>query len=893
MGICDSVSKPNKFINSPPIYHRQLEQIPPNYAYKFDFSNIKNKFNKTYNLKFTFSDFKVKYCVSHKHDKNSLYLIEIKIGNKEFPIIPSSGQSPNIPNPQGLEYSIEKEFKFEELENTYFFIDICEVTDQIPNLNMSMKAIPSQFKSTAKYNSFFRINLSSFLFKSSKCDFPLMGIQQLSTKSRIYFNCHIEQKEKIQIDARSVNNPNIHRLVFEYKDQILTSSTKTPNNLFSITTPPLTMIELQNADIFLETIEDDNYNYISLNSLKYNIISNSCRKISTISNMNKIELNSPMDMDQSVLNKSLNIWDKTPGHNLGSNNMDNSNNIFLRNMSKTEEQIVFENNEFAQNKNAILYLSNLPIFSQLNHLYFTEYGNIYNTAILNIINNDIDLHNFRKGKQISSDDFIEKLNKYYQEFCQPNYNYNITRDMQILLLRSIDNDKFMFIYPTYESLYSMVNLMMNLGIRLINNILLSIDEYQTMTFLKLINILMKREELDNNVLLYCFENMNTQNNDNLIQLYNQLYLLLFELYKHLLFTNKIPEDNDEPLLELFSRLYFKKKYLRKVMLSTLSRGNYEFQEYNCDALLYDEINDQKLNKYLNTRTIETIEDFCGRKDYMDKIQFDIYKLFKRIVCILKDSNIWLFPLDYNLFYDNDFIIRIIEYEIDTHKYENNNIINKRQLTNEFYETLMLFSNSYGAITRINNCLIQSTNAHNQFAVYTLYVYFKSLFDYHYSLTHLNPIFDYSFFEKAAEILVADEDSVSLPRLFWFYYSCHHLILSGNLKWFIINVVNKNFNRFAFHWSFTIRQVYFKLIIFVLVDKIKDKEGKLFNQSNIEPFLNGRLDKRQNPYIEQAIKDFEVIKKDFGVWVDKRRNDPSAEFPAYVLPLPVAINGGID
>ena len=882
MGICDSFEKSSKYLNSPSIYHQQLQQIPFNYSFKFDSSKIKNNFNKSYHLKYTFSDFKIKYCISHKPDRNSFYIIEIKIGDKSFPLVLSSGQSPNIPNLQGNNsYSLEQVFKFEELENTYFSIDIYELLESIPNVTMSMKTIPAELKVKAQYYSFFRINLSSFLFKSCKCDFPLMGSSQLSTKTRIAFNCFIEQKEPIKIDAAPLKNPNIQRLVFEYKDKLITTQTR-QNNFFTITTPPLSMQEFQNSNIFLETVENDNYSYISLNKLKYNIIKNLSMKISSMSDLNKLEMHAPLDMNTTLVNNSFEDSDS---------NSRNSN-IYMTNQTQTQEQNIFGNFGQGQTDEAILYLSNLPFIAQLNNLYFTEYGNLFNTSILNIINDDEELHKFRKGKQISSDDFREKLNRYYTEFNKPDKNFAITKDIQILLMRSIDTDKFMFIYPNNESLFAMVNLMLSLGISIISNILNSTDEFNTLTLLKMINILLKREELDNSVLYFYFSNYKNEDKTH-IQLYNQFYLFLFELYKFLL-LNKVQEGNDEILIELYSKLYFKKRYLRKLMLSTLSGKDYIFKQLSSETLLYDEINDEKLNKYLSENVKESINQFCKNSANINNFQFDIYRLFKRIISILKDSNIMVYPLDYSLFYDNVYIIGAIQNEIYAHKYENNNINNNKQsLSNDFYETLMFFSNSYSAISTVNNSLIQSTNAHDQYAIYTLFIYFKSLFDYHSSITDSKPIFDYSSLELASEILAKDADSVSLPRLFWFYYSCHDSILSGNLKWFIIHIVNKNFDRFAYHWSFTIRQVYFKLIIFVLTDKIKNKEGQFFNKQKINPFLNKSLNIKQSPYIYEANKDFDIIRREFNVWVDRRAKNPNSEFPVFNLPLPMVITSNID
>ena len=87
MGICESSKNHGKLtINYPKILHEQLNQVPPNYAYKFDFPNIKNTFNKTYNLKFTFGNFKIKHCISHKPDKYATYT-DYYLPNDHEPVI--------------------------------------------------------------------------------------------------------------------------------------------------------------------------------------------------------------------------------------------------------------------------------------------------------------------------------------------------------------------------------------------------------------------------------------------------------------------------------------------------------------------------------------------------------------------------------------------------------------------------------------------------------------------------------------------------------------------------------------------------------------------------------------------------------------------------------------
>ena len=904
MGICDANNKNmNRYEDIPSIMHKQINENMPNHSYKYNFDNIKNSFNKTYNLRFTFSNFRIKYCISHKPDRNSYYITEISLGEKSFPLVINTGQSPNIPNLKDNEgYFIEKEFKFDELEKTFLFINIYEYIEDMPSLNMSMKSVPNELKSRANYNSYFRINLASFLFKSSNCEFPLMGNNQLSTKTRIAFNCFIEQKEKIKIIAQCKNTMSPYKkLIFESKDEIISCNTKLSNGCFVITTPPMTLQDLQNSDIYLETDEDENYSYISLNHLKYQIIVNLGKKVIKHSEIDKIKLYKPLDMNASSLKNSsfFDIFKPFPdtnsnetnyGNNLYRSNINNNN---YNNNNQQQNQNIFGEYEAGEHDGIVLFFYDIPIFSQINNFYFTEYGMVFNTTILNIINDDPDLHNFRRNKQISSDDFREKLGKYYEELRTPNYKLNILNDIQILLLRSIDTDRFMFIYPTLESLTSMVLLMMNLGITIIEYIHKSKEDYITIQLLKIINTLIKREELDNSVIYYILKKIPSEDTYPR-QIYNQLYSSLYRLYLYLI-SNKAPQNTDDILIELFSRLYFKKAYFRKIMISTLSGEKYVYNEnnfdYDYDRFLFDEINDEKLNRYINDETRSLFEQFCQNEDVLKNIKFDKYKLFKRIIATLNDMTIYKYPFEFSLFNNINTIINILVKEIDLQKQE---IINKPPLSNEFYEMIMLFSYSYDSITQLNDALIKSTNAHNQYAIFTLYIYFKSLLEYHQSLTKSKLLFNYTFFEKASEILVQDEDSVSLPRLFWFYYSCYNLLLSGNLKWFVAQIVNKNFDKFAYHWSFTIRQVYYKLLVYVISDKLKNKEGKLFNQQKLNPFRSrNSLNYQQRPYTFEAMKDYDLICKEYNIWRTNKSGE-NADLPIYTLPAPMLnVAGGLD
>ena len=381
-----------------------------------------------------------------------------------------------------------------------------------------------------------------------------------------------------------------------------------------------------------------------------------------------------------------------------------------------------------------------------------------------------------------------------------------------------------------DDLNKMVCLFMKVGIKVIEKIKNTNEEYKLILLTKLINILMKREELDNGVLYECINKYKGSNNQIEI-LYNNLNIELLNLYQILL-TNKLSPNNDTSLIELFSRLYFQNYNFRIAILNSIYGKIYDSTNgYNIspnDFFLYDVINDEKVENYLLGDSKKSLKKFLKQENYYNTIKFDNYRLLKRIIIYMNEINLNQYPHDFTLYNDNLKLLDIMERDINKLKNEK---FDKNLLSNDFYESLMLLSNSYSSISRINNDLIMATNGHSPFAVYTLLIYFKSLFDYYYSMTNYKIIMDYSVFELACEKLAENEDSISLPRLFWLYYCCSDMILSGNLKWFIVDIINKYFDKFAFHWSFTIRQVFFKLAIFILSNKLKKMKENYLKKKN--------------------------------------------------------------
>ena len=863
MGACDAIShlgqsgmKNNSLQNKNFPANNGINQ-----SYKFDCNERKILNKNSLNLHYIFSQIKIKHCISHSPKKVSTYIVQISIGQKKFKLNVIQGKNPNIDDK--IKYDLEKEFKLKELEEILFSIDIYEFTDQININNFSqLYELPEENKKICKYSSFFKMDLLSFLFKSKKCDFKMNGNNQLSANTRISFVCEIEHKERIKITVKSDKNTHFSNLAFRSKNINDNSNIGTFKNSFTLETPLITMKEFQKADLFLESNENEApYHYTTLNDLKFSIIKK---------------------LGENIL-KEQNDYIKISLNSQSSNDTDYNTNSFSKNNSKKPLSksanpgifFLFDDNSTSEIKSKMseskkdinLTVENLPIISQISSLYFTEYGHLYNTAILNILNNDNELINYRKTSKISSEDFYKRLMRIIQIFNSGRFDFNrVFNELNDILKRSIDNEKYYFLYPNLDSLYKMITLLMNIGNKIIEFIQMGNEEEKIKVLIKSLNYLAKREELDNGVLYYCLSNYNTKENT-LNKNYNIFFINLLKL-------NEICKKKNMPninisLIDLYSKLYFKKKYVRQAIFRTLFNNNMSNDKHQIDIFIYDITNDEKLNRYLDQGSINQI---VSKQNYFSNLFKNGNSFFKSIIINFIYININEFPLDFSLFVDNQNILDLIGRYIKNKRIEN--------LGNEVYELALLLSDSYETINKINYNIIKYTNGYNNSAVFKLFDYLKNLLDYNSSKEKYKLIMDYSLIEQAINGLIKIDHSITLPKIFWFYYCCSHLILTGNLKFFIINLCNYNFDKFAFHWSFTIRQIFFKVIFYILNDRLKNEEGKLFNQKNMNGFANKNV--KNKLYNTESIKDYDTILNEYQEW--KAVNIQNKEYPLLYLPL---------
>ena len=416
---------------------------------------------------------------------------------------------------------------------------------------------------------------------------------------------------------------------------------------------------------------------------------------------------------------------------------------------------------------------------------------------------------------------------------------------------------------------------MEFGVKLIKKLQKNEDQSKIIAILEIISHLLKREELSNEILLYCIKKFEPEGT-NIRGLYNDFFLYLFKLNK--IVKDQIKPSMQEHLVNIYTSLYFRSAMARESLLNAMSSQVKDYENNNIDYFLYEIKYDELLNVNLSESNKDTIiTNMVKTSEYFSNIIKEAYcPLIKSIWTYQKKKNIYVYPFDIMQFNDNQELITSMANYIKEQGTLN--------LTNEFFDSVVLISNSYFALKQINSLMITSTNAYDSAANYQLIDYLQFVIDSYYKETNSILIMDYNLLEKAINIIVSLENSLNLPKVFWLYYSNGHMMPTSNIKWLIKNIINKNFNRFMFSWSWKIRSLFIKLVLYTIYDRLQYVNGKYLSLDMLYKLMNKSDIDINTPYKEQGVKDFNTIYEEYIQFKTAKQNNEYVDYPMIFLPL---------
>ena len=312
----------------------------------------------------------------------------------------------------------------------------------------------------------------------------------------------------------------------------------------------------------------------------------------------------------------------------------------------------------------ILTCENLPFIAQISSLYFTEFNHLYNTSLLHMINNDVDVYNYCKSFHNLSENFYNELLIIYEKLNIANLDFKLLiSQLNDILIKSGDNEKLYFLYQNTESLCNMIIILMKIGIKIISFTEQINDEKRLNMLVGSIYNLILREELDNSVIYYCLKSLKTMEN-NLKNIYTNFYFSLLRLNgicskKNIFSTNII-------LMEIFSNFYFTKKLVRQTIFNIFP-NEAPNENHEIDNYIYDIATDESLNENLDQKLFDSL---IQKKYYFFNLFQGRNIFFKNIVIKLINIQINEYPFDFTQFSDNQNILNILGRYIKNKKIDN-------------------------------------------------------------------------------------------------------------------------------------------------------------------------------------------------------------------------------
>ena len=796
-------------------------------------------------LSFVLSNIRIHQCFSRdKTAKKSLFIFEMQIGNKVFPRFFNYGEAPSAPIKGEEKMDLNS---FTELSNYYLKINIYEIESELDVEKFkSFRNNPKLLKTYIQYAkrcNYFQMDLLSFLFRGNKFDFPLLGRKPISNSGRISFQLDIEQLccYHIIVEDKNSHSNNSTKNEFVLNSAKFNSKVSFKGNKFFMKTIPLSMNDLLHSDFYIQKTNSntDLYEYYSLNELKSKLFK---------------------DLTNEILKKfNYLLFGNLDGQQKQSLN---TNNFFVNSKSKSNDKYT-------------ITIKNLPIIVQSRNLYFTEKGIKSNTSILYAICDDQQVLSNYQNKGILYNEINPKFEKN-MEALRRNHKLDTTLyEIQECLNRSAEEDRKIYKYSCEEELSNTVMQLMEFGVKLIKKLQKNDDQSKIIAILEIISLLLKREELNNEIIFFCIKEFEPKGT-NIRGLYNDFFLYLFKLNK--IVKDKIKPSMYELLVDIYTSLYFRSSLARESILNSMSSQVKDYENNYIDYFLYDIKNDELLNINLSDSNKDTINtNMVKTSEYFSNIIKEAYcPLIKSIWFYQYKQNFYVYPFDIMQFNDNQELISTMANHIKEQGTLN--------LTSEFFDSVVYISSSYYALKQINSIMITSTNAYDAAANYQLIDYLQYIIESYYKDTNNVLIMDYNLLEKAITIIVTIENSLNLPKVFWLYYSNGHMMPTSNIKWLIKNVINKNFNRFMFSWSWKIRSLFVKLVLYTIYDRLQYINGKYLNLDMLKKLMDKSDIDIDSAYKEQGIKEFNALYDEYIQWKSAKQNNELIDYPMIFLPL---------
>lgn len=839
-------------------------------------------------------------------DNEIFFAILIIINKVEHELLVGIGLNPTFFSKLSRDIN---DIPFSELKNTLIEIYIFELNNmnsiQIGKNNSFSHRNLDYLCKRAKFYAGIKLDLLSLLLGSENYDFPLTTIIQpehklpqqqnnnnecyttTSNDSRISFKIKCEETKQYVIKVKNINikynsNNNINgipdninlqmnltrinnlnysniiKLTHNKSNQTFTSD---KNTELIINSSNLTIEELYNATINLHGFDKNNFTcaYFSLTKYKEQILYELMKQyVEYINNINTNE------------------------------NIEEYNAVSIG-KKEIKDLIFIICNKIDCLISAEFSIENYPLFIQMKNVYLTEKGIVndishlyYETLLLGSYNDNEDISYTNQYK------ILTNVYKQLQTINETTSSKNdvITKyanDLKDNISKSADKEYYIYKYKDNCQLITIADLFVKI-ISELNRLLIiyKSEEKSLMLILDMIKLIIQRDELN----IYLLNEINT----------NSEYDCSFieRLLKECIdFSNKVPDiltnESVVNLVEIFGKLFYKFKQTQQYLLNAFQQdtslpSNHELhsiQHYYSLVNSFPNVNETVSNIETKLKNLDSYKRNCLCLQIMKNIleQFNSKISFPF-------TSLTVFPMN---ILTHDYISYISQDKSALHLF-----------SGFLIDITSCYLNDATALNTILHCFLSKTNAYNGRSVYEMFEFvFQILANNFLKNFHSHSKIDYTLLQLAINGIIAVDNGLCITKIFWLYYGLGHIMDIVHIRWFMCNFVKKYFFMFAFHWSWKVRFMFNKFIVYIVNHRLKAFMLSNFISEHIsvlerenEKEIKGKLNKVKEMFgfdnfcfIDQEIKEYNEVKKEFEKWLIDNKKKAVEDYPIVKFFLP--------
>lgn len=528
-------------------------------------------------------------------------------------------------------------------------------------------------------------------------------------------------------------------------------------------------------------------------------------------------------------------------------------------------------------------ISNLPIAIQKKNCFLTEKGVMNKVICLYAY-----LPCYDKEKQLCHFSIHETLNVAYNVLKDisdkiNNKNFVITKHLSALrgeLSKSIDTDILLFKYENKSELRLIVSVLLRLTKELIRLIEVTNEDSNLITnILDTLRLIFMRGEMNGDIIEMLFDKDKTESDqkkfEKIKEILSKEYIECIQSIISLgaLVQNKLPETKSFSLTEIYSGIFYKMEYIKNLISELMT----EDKCLGSNIILFKhKFNCSKIQEIL-TSTKELLNQKNLKEQFPNlSSRKTIYlSLLKNLISA--NSSKYSFPFVPSTFDVLPSMLKSFSLLLTSPQFLNQNA---------FYinEIISLLLSESSIINQILSNILLSTNAYDTKSVYTTIDFIHSILNK--GKTKIN----WHLIQMADKAIFSLENSLSITKMFWLYYCDAHMMELNHVQWFANNVIKNHYYAFAFHWSWKVRMMFYKTLVYIFEYRLGINNLCINFSSN---------DRNQIAKIEQTIKEKVTIKTcgpeigikeynsvvhEFSQWCEGNKKKTFVEYPVILINL---------